>query len=84
MTLTTRLKLKGGWIDATFADETLALAAVGPSLHYLVKPPTSIPARHRQTEDRGRFRRLAVEGLREAGATDAIDDADVIWTYRAG
>ncbi len=84
MTLSTRLKLKGGWIDATYAGESLTLAAVGPTLHYLVKTPTSIPARHKQTEERGRLRRLAVEALKAAGAPEAVDDVDVEWTYRAG
>lgn len=80
----TRLKLKGGWIDASFEDGTLLLAAVGPPLHYLVKPPTSIPGRHKQTEDRGRLRRMAVDALRDKGAADAIADAETRWTYRAG
>ena len=81
---TTRLTLKGAWIDASYDGALLTMAAVGSPLHYIVKPPTSIPARHKQTEERGRLRRLVVAALREAGAEDAIDDADVTWTYRAG
>ncbi len=81
---TTRLTLKGAWIDASYDGVTLTMAAVGSPLHIIVKPPTSIPARHKQAEEKGRLRRLAVAALREAGAQDAIDDADVTWTYRAG
>jgi hypothetical protein len=78
------IKLTGGWIDVAYDGTVLALAAVGPPLHFLVKPPTSIPARHKQTEERGRLRRLAVSALREAGAPDGVDEADVNWSYRAG
>ena len=81
---TARLPLKGAWIDAAYDGETLTLAAVGSPLHYLVKPPTSIPARHKQSEERGRLRRLAVAALREAGAGEEIDEAEVVWSYRAG
>ena len=81
---TARLPLKGSWIDATYDGETLTLAAVGSPLQYLVKPPTSIPARHKQSEERGRLRRLAVAALREAGAGEAVDEAEVVWSYRAG
>ena len=84
MTLTTRLKLKGAWIDATYEADRLTMAAVGSPLQYLVKAPTSIPARHKQTEERGRLRRLAVETLKAAGASDVVEDAEVEWTYRAG
>ena len=81
---TTRLPLKGAWIDVAYEGGTLTLAAVGSPLQYLVKAPTSIPARHKQSEERGRLRRLAVSALREAGAEGDFDDADVVWTYRAG
>lgn len=84
MAVETRLKLKGGWIDASYADETLTLAAVGSTLQFLVKPPSSIPGRHKQAEERGRLRRMAVATLREAGAPDSVGEADVVWTYRAG
>jgi hypothetical protein len=80
----TRLTLKGAWIDAVYDGSVLTLGAVGSPLHHLVKPATSIPARHKQTEERGRLRRLAVSALRDAGADDAIDDAEVVWSYRAG
>ena len=81
---TARLPLKGAWIDVAYDGETLALAAVGSPLQYLVKAPTSIPARHKQSEERGRLRRLAVAALRDAGAAGDIDDAEVVWSYRAG
>lgn len=79
-----RLTLRGAWIDAVYDGSVLTLGAVGSPLHHLVKTPTSIPARHRQTEERGRLRRLAVSALRDAGADAALDDADVVWSYRAG
>ena len=81
---TARLTLKGSWIDIGYDGATLTLAAVGSPLQHLVKPPTSIPARHRQSEERGRLRRLAVAALRDAGAEGDIDDAEVVWSYRAG
>lgn len=81
---TARLSLKGAWIDAAYDGSRLTLAAVGSPLQYLVKAPTSIPARHKQSEERGRLRRLAVSALREAGAEGDIDDAEVVWSYRAG
>ena len=84
MILSIRLKLKGGWIDALYEADVLTMAAVGSPLRYLVKTPTSIPARHKQTEERGRLRRLAIEALKAAGAPDRVDDAEVSWTYRAG
>lgn len=79
-----RLPLKGAWIDCAYDGETLTLAAVGSPLQHLVKAPTSIPARHKQSEERGRLRRLAVAALRDAGATGDVDDAEVVWSYRAG
>lgn len=79
-----RLTLKGAWIDAAYDGAVVTLAAVGSPLHYLVKPPTSIPARHKQSEERGRLRRLAVAALRDAGADEAIDEAELEWSYRAG
>ena len=82
--IATRLTLKGAWIDAVYDGSFLTLGAVGLPLHHLVKPPSSIPARHKQAEERGRLRRLAVAALRDARAGDAIDDAEVVWSYRAG
>ncbi len=52
---TVRLPQKGAWIDATYDGTALTLAAVGSPLQYLVKTPTSIPARHKQSEERGRL-----------------------------
>lgn len=82
--ITARVALKGAWIDAGYDGAALTLAAVGSPLQHLVKAPTSIPARHRQSEERGRLRRLAVAALREAGADAGVEDADVLWSYRAG
>jgi hypothetical protein len=79
-----KLALKGAWIDCTYDGTTLTLAAVGSPLQYLVKAPTSIPARHKQSEERGRLRRLAVAALRDAGAIGDLDEAEVEWSYRAG
>lgn len=76
--------MKGGWIDVTHAGDTLTLAAVGSPLHYLVKPPTSIPARHKQSEDRSRFRRLAAEALLAEDAAADLDDVEVVWSWRNG
>ena len=84
MTIEARVVLKGAWIDAAYDGATVTLAAVGPPLQFLLKPPTSIPARHKQSEERGRLRRLAVAALREAGADEAVEDAEVAWSYRAG
>ena len=81
---TARLALKGAWIDASYDGAVLTLSAVGSPLQHLVKAPTSIPARHRQSEERGRLRRLAVAALRDAGAEGDLDDAEVAWSYRAG
>ena len=81
---TARIPLKGAWIDASFDGTTVALDAVGSPLQHLVKAPTSIPARHKQSEERGRLRRLAVAALRDAGAGGDLDEAEVVWSYRAG
>ncbi len=79
-----KITVKGGWIDVALAGETLTLAAVGSPLHYLVKPPTSIPARHKQSEDRSRYRRLAVEAIRAKAPDATPDDAEVVWSWRNG
>ncbi len=84
MASTARITVKGGWIDVGLDGETLTLAAVGTPLHYLVKPPTSIPARHKQSEDKSRFRRLAVDAIRTADPGATPDDAEVVWSWRAG
>ncbi len=79
-----KITVKGGWIDVTLEGDTLTLAAIGSPLHYLVKPPTSIPARHKQSEDKSRFRRLAVEAILAADAGANLDDAEVVWSWRNG
>ena len=84
MATSARITVRGGWIDVTFEGETLVLAAVGSPLHYLVKPPTSIPARHKQSEEKARYRRLAVEAVLARDADAAADDAEVVWSWRAG
>ena len=81
---TAKIVVKGGWIDVALQGETLTLAAVGSPLNYLVKPPTSIPARHKQTEDKSRFRRLAAEAIRAKDAAAMPDDAEVVWSWRNG
>ena len=80
----TKITVKGGWIDVTLAGETLTLAAVGSPLHYLVKPPTSIPARHKQSEDKSRFRRLAVDAILAVDNQADPGDAEIVWSWRAG
>jgi hypothetical protein len=79
-----RLKAVGGWIDVGFDGDTVTMAAVGPPLQMLVKEPANTAARQKRTDERGRYRRMAFDALREAGAGDALDDAAVEWTYRAG
>ena len=84
MALKARLTVKGGWIDVGYDGGTLTLAAVGSPLHYLVKPPTSIPARHKQSEEKGRFRRLAVEAIVAQDPAALPDDAEIVWSWRNG
>ena len=79
-----RLKAVGGWIDVRFDGDTVTMAAVGPPLKMLVKEPANTAQRQKRTDERGRYRRMAFDALREAGAGDALDDAAVEWTYRAG
>lgn len=79
-----KITVKGGWIDVTLDGEVLTLAAVGSPLNYLVKPPTSIPARHRQSEDKSRFRRLAVDAIRAVDGAAEPDNAEIVWSWRAG
>jgi hypothetical protein len=82
--MTARIKADGGWIDVTYDGEAVVMAAVGPPLLFLVKEPTSLPARQKRTQERGRYRRMAMDALRRAGASDAVDDADLTWSHRAG
>ncbi|WP_131114081.1 hypothetical protein [Lichenihabitans psoromatis] len=79
-----KITVKGGWIDVSFEGEILTMAAIGSPLHYLVKAPTSIPARHKQSEDKSRFRRLAVEAILERDPAATPDDAEVVWSWRNG
>ncbi len=79
-----RITVKGGWIDVTLEGETLTLAAVGSPLHYLTKPQTSIPGRHKQSEDKSRFRRLAADAILAKHPAAALDDVDVVWAWRNG
>jgi hypothetical protein len=79
-----RIKAKGGWIDVSYDGTTIVMAAVGPPLVILVKEPSNLAAQQKRTEERGRYRRMAMEALRASGAPDAIDDAELTWTYRAG
>lgn len=83
--VTTRLKADSGWIDASYDGETVTLAAVSPSLHFLVTEPVTIAQRQKRTDERGRYRRMALDALRDAGvdASD-LDEAEFTWTYRAG
>lgn len=83
-TITVRVTAKGGWIDASFDGETILMAAVGPPLHFLAKEPATLAQRQTRTDERGRYRRMAMDALRAAGAPDTIDDASVTWTFRAG
>ena len=80
----TRIKAAGGWIDASFDGETMVLAAVSPSLAFLVKEPVNTAQRQKRTDERGRYRRMALDALKEAGADESIGDAPIEWTYRAG
>jgi hypothetical protein len=82
--VTARIKAVGGWIDATFADEAVTMAAVGPPLAFLAKEPLNTAQKQKRTEERGRYRRMALDALRTAGAGNDIDDAAFEWTYRAG
>jgi hypothetical protein len=80
----TRLKAVGGWIDVSYDGDVVTMAAVGPPLQLLVKEPANTAQRQKRTDERGRYRRMAFDALRDAGAGDALDDAAVEWTYRAG
>jgi len=79
-----RIKAAGGWIDAAFGDDVITMAAVGPSLAFLVKEPANTAQRQKRTEERGRYRRMALDALRAAGADEGLDDAGFDWSYRAG
>ena len=80
----TRITVKGGWIEAVLEGDTLTLAAVGSPLQYLTKAQTSIPGRHKQSEDKSRFRRLAVDAIAAQDPSSDPGDAEVVWTWRNG
>ena len=85
MTIEARIKAAGGWIDASLDGETLTMAVVGPPLLFLVKEPINTAQRQKRTEERGRYRRMALDALRSAGASDdELDDAELVWSHRAG
>ena len=79
-----RIKAAGGWIDVAYDRATITMAAVGPPLNILVKEPKTLALQQKRTEERGRYRRMALDALRAAGAGDDVDDAEWVWTYRAG
>ena len=79
-----QIKAAGGWIDVCYDGDTIIMAAVGPPLLFLVKEPATLPARQKRTEERGRYRRMALNALRAAGAGEDADDAEVAWRHRAG
>jgi hypothetical protein len=79
-----RIKAVGGWIDVSYDGATIVMNAVGPPLHFLVKEPATLAARQKRTEERGRYRRMALNALRAAQAGEEIDEADIDWRHRAG
>jgi hypothetical protein len=79
-----RIKASGGWIDVSYDGATIVMAAVGTPLHSLVKEPKTLTARQKRTEERGRYRRMALDALRAEGAPDHVDEAELTWKYRAG
>ena len=84
MAIEAKIKATGGWIDVAYEGETITMAVVGPPLLFLVKEPANTAQRQKRTEERGRYRRVALDALRLAGADDALDDAEFVWTHRAG
>ncbi len=82
--ITSRIKAAGGWIDASYDGDVITLAAVSPALHFLVKEPANTALRQKRTDERGRYRRMAFDALQAAGAGEGLDDAEIVWTYRAG
>lgn len=79
-----QIKAIGGWFDISYDGSAIVMAAVGPPLIFLVKEPATPAARQKRTEERGRYRRMALNALRASGADDEVDEAEVIWTHRAG
>ena len=79
-----KLKATGGWIDVRFEGDTVTMAAVGSTLLFLVKEPATTAQRQKRTEERSRYRRMALDALLAGGAGDALDEVDFVWTHRAG
>jgi hypothetical protein len=79
-----RIKAAGGWIDVSYDGAAILMAALGPPLILLVKEPALLAARQKRTEERGRYRRMALSALREGGASEEVDEAEVVWEHRAG
>lgn len=79
-----RVTAKGGWIDVSYEGNTITMSAVGPPLLFLVREPANTAQRQRRTEERGRYRRMAMDALRSAGASTEVEDAGLEWTHRAG
>jgi hypothetical protein len=79
-----QIKAIGGWIDVSYDGAMIVMAAVGPPLIFLAREPATLAARQKRTEERGRYRRMALNALRALGAGDDVDEAEVTWTHRAG
>jgi hypothetical protein len=84
--VTARIKAAGGWIDVAWDGAIVTMAAVGPPLRFLVTEGATLPARQKRTEERGRYRRMAIAALcaTDAGLRDALEDAGLVWSHRAG
>lgn len=80
----TKITAAGGWIEVRFDGETVTMGVVSPALLYLVKEPATTAQRQKRTEERGRYRRMAMDALRAAGADAALEEAVLTWTHRAG
>jgi hypothetical protein len=79
-----RIKATGGWIDVSYDGATIVMAAVGTPLNVLVKEPKNLTLQQKRTQERGRYRRMALDALRAAGAPDEVEEAEWTWDYRAG
>ena len=82
--IATRITAKGGWIDVSFDGAAIIMAAVGPPLRVLVDEPKNLRAQQQRAEERGRYRRMALDSLERAGASTEIFDAEIVWSHRAG
>lgn len=79
-----RIAAKGGWIEVTYDGTSITMAAVGPPLRLLTAEPKNLLAKQQQNDARGRYRRMALDALENAGAADSVVDADLVWSHRAG